>query len=103
MKMVADTILHPGSDLPEPMGRYFLERMSLVLTKIDHGFPARFQMLFPLYSLTWILILLNEFLPERWERRNLGGRNSDREAVCARQLSRARHRLERLRMAHDAR
>ena len=40
--------------------------------------------------LLWCLILLNEFLPERWTRRAIAGDRDDREAAQATQLRKAR-------------
>ena len=40
----------------------------------DAGFSDRLDLLHPLYGLRWCLILLNEFLPERWARRAFAGR-----------------------------
>jgi hypothetical protein len=35
----------------------------------SHGFGTRLAAQYPLYGLRWCLILLNEFLPDRWRRR----------------------------------
>jgi hypothetical protein len=58
------------------------------------GFAHRFAAQHPLYGLRWCLILLNEFLPERWQKRLFaaGGRlaESDWQTAKMRQLDRAR-------------
>ena len=47
----------------------------------------------PLFGLRWVLILLNEFIPERWQRRVLAGDTGSWAEAKARQLSRAREFL----------
>lgn len=92
-KTTADVMLHPGMEVPENLGRLFFERVKRRLATDDQAFEGRFRALYPLYALIWCLIMLNEFIPERWERRNLGHRRNDRVAVHARQLALARKRL----------
>jgi hypothetical protein len=43
--------------------------------------------------LRWVLILLNEFIPERWQRRVLAGETGSWHGVKARQLASAREFL----------
>lgn len=97
VKAMADVMLHPGMDLPPDLAARFLDRTAPEFAGRDPGFEARFEALFPLYALIWCLIILNEFLPERWKRRDLGGRQADGEAVRARQLARAKTRFDNLR------
>jgi hypothetical protein len=42
---------------------------------------------FHLFGLRWVLILLNEFLPARWQRRVLAGASEDWAAAKAAQLA----------------
>jgi hypothetical protein len=44
----------------------------------------------------WVLILLNEFLPERWRQRVAAGETAPWTQAKARQLARARDLLARL-------
>ena len=62
----------------------------------DADFTARFNALLPLFGLRWVLLLLNEFLPERWQVRvNAGGNKSnDWTQAKMRQLARAESLLE---------
>jgi len=94
-KAVADVMLHAGMALPDELARRYRRRVSEVLTRSDPGFPARFELFFPALRAIWCLILLNEFLPERWARRVLSGAADDREAAQARQLAKARNMLTR--------
>ena len=54
----------------------------------DDGFAVRLMLLYPLYALRWVMIILNEFLPERWSRRQFAGAG-DRDAAQAAQLGKA--------------
>ena len=95
VKAVADVMLHAGMALPDELARRYRQRVSEALTRNDPGFPARFELLFPALRATWCLILLNEFLPERWARRVLSGAAYDREAAQIRQLAKARDMITR--------
>ena len=53
-------------------------------------FERRLTAYLPLFALRWVMILLNEFLPERWQRRVLAGDTASWEDANARQLARAR-------------
>ena len=46
-------------------------------------------LLYPLFSLRWCTILLNEFLPERWANRVTAGEAADWPSAKQRQLDRA--------------
>jgi hypothetical protein len=48
---------------------------------------------YPLFGLRWVLILLNEFIPERWRRRVLAGAGENWIEAKARQLLLARELL----------
>jgi Ser/Thr protein kinase RdoA (MazF antagonist) len=88
VKLTADFLLHPGTLLPEPLKRQFAAAAAAVYQG-DAGFRARLAMLYPLFALRWCLILLNEFLPERWANRLNAGIATDRDAAKQRQLDRA--------------
>jgi hypothetical protein len=64
-KMVADYLLHPGMVLDDDLRRRFAVRVLQAFA----GVPAladRVRIVFPLFGLKWGLILLNDFLPERF-------------------------------------
>jgi hypothetical protein len=94
-KAVADVMLHAGMSLPDDLGRYYRSRVMDTLVCSDPGFRERFEIFFPAMRIIWCLILLNEFLPERWARRQLAGVTEDRAVVEARQLKKAREMLAR--------
>ncbi len=97
VKLVSDFLLHPGMSLEAGLRRRFLSGAQAIFSG-NRDFGARLRLYYPLFAYRWCLILLNEFLPERWERRALAGRES-REEASARQLEKARRMLA---LAHDS-
>ena len=89
VKLVADVLLHPGWPLPLPHRRRFC-RSALQLYGDDSVFAARLAALLPLFGLRWVLILLNEFIPEHWRRRVLAGPTESWNDAKRRQLAHAR-------------
>jgi len=98
VKLVADFLLHPGMSLNVEMRRRF-RRGAVAVFGGDHHFDARLRALFPLYILRWCLILLNEFLPERWLGRDYAGVHQDRNSALNNQLAKA---MAMLRQIDDA-
>jgi hypothetical protein len=92
MKLTADILLHPGQPLQPPQRRRF-RRAATQLYGADPAFATRLSTYLPLFGLRWVLILLNEFIPERWQRRILAGESSSWNDVKTRQLTRAREFL----------
>jgi len=92
VKLTAGTLLHPGNTLPVPQRRRF-EQAALALYGGDPAFANRLRGYLPLFGLRWVLILLNEFIPERWRLRGLAGDGGSWSDAKARQLSRARQFL----------
>ena len=89
VKLTADILLHPGRPLDGPQRRRF--RRSVVrLYGQDRQFEARLAAYLPLFGLRWVLILLNEFIPERWRRRQLAGASETWSQAKSRQLGSAR-------------
>jgi hypothetical protein len=92
VKLVADVLLHPGWPLPLPQRRRF-RQSALQLYGDDSVFAARLAGLLPLFGLRWVLILLNEFIPQRWRRRVLAGPTESWNDAKRRQLAHAREFL----------
>ena len=92
VKLTADILLHPGRPLPAPQRKRF-RHAAMRLYGDDPAFASRLSAYLPLFGLRWVLILLNEFIPERWQRRVLAGETGNWSDVKARQLSRARDYL----------
>ena len=68
VKLTADILLHPGRTLASPQRKRFREAAGRLYGS-DRTFVSRLSAYLPLFSLRWVLILLNEFLPERLLRR----------------------------------
>jgi hypothetical protein len=98
VKLVADFLLHPGMTLGADDRQRFFEGARAVFA-IDAAFIIRFEMLYPLYALRWCLIILNEFLPERWSRRVFAGAG-DRTEAEQRQLTKAQRLLEAMQVSN---
>lgn len=89
VKLTADILLHPGWPLPLSQRRRF-RAAATRLYGLDPLFGLRLRGYLPLFALRWVLILLNEFVPERWQRRVLAGETASWDEAKARQLARAR-------------
>lgn len=94
VKLTADFLLHPGMMLDRESRRRFAGGM-IALHAGDGDFRARLTRHLPLYALRWCLILLNEFLPERWARRVVAGEGGS-VAARSRQLEKAETMLRRV-------
>jgi hypothetical protein len=92
VKMTADILLHPGHQLSASHRRRFFQS-AIDVYGTDADFATRLGALLPLFGLRWTLILLNEFLPERWQNRLLAGTTESWDAAKTRQLTRARNFL----------
>ncbi len=86
VKLTADIMLHPGRTLASPQRRRFRQSAE-DLYREDPAFAARLGAYLPLFALRWVLILLNEFIPERWQRRVLAGANESWSEAKATQLA----------------
>jgi len=100
VKLTADILLHPGRTLHAPQRKRF-RQAALRLYGEDPAFVRRLASYLPLFGMRWVLILLNEFIPERWQRRVLAGDAGSWRDAKTRQLARARdfmtalpHKLE---------
>ena len=92
VKLTADILLHPGRPL-ETNQRQRFRQAAVRLYGGDTVFAERLSAYLPLFGLRWVLILLNEFIPERWQRRVLAGETGSWSDVKARQLAHAREFL----------
>ena len=92
VKLTADVILHPGQRLASAQ-RARLKRGAQGIYGRDETFAVRLAAYLPLFALRWSLILLNEFIPERWDRRRLAGATESWDEAKRRQLGRARDML----------
>jgi hypothetical protein len=95
VKLTADMLLHPGRTLPVAQRARF-RRSAERLYGEDRSFAQRLRAYLPLFGLRWVLILLNEFIPERWQARALVGGGERWSDIKARQLAHAKKFLESL-------
>jgi len=99
VKLTADFLLHPAMELDDQVRRQFLAGCRQAF-RGDPLFDTRLRLTYPLYALRWCLILLNEFLPERWARRRFAAPDRDRDDLLMRQLDLARGMLRRVNDVH---
>ncbi len=85
VKLTCDFLLHPGMRLPKPLKQRFVTA-ALQIYGTDPTFDPRLRLLYPLFAIRWCLILLNEFLPERWAYRVHAGGGQDWQKAKERQL-----------------
>jgi hypothetical protein len=96
VKLTADLPWHPGMTLSPDQGRAWLAGTAALFGQ-DPSFAVRLSAQIPLFGLRWCLIVLNEFLPERWLRRlAAGGSDLDWQQAKATQLAKARGILARV-------
>jgi len=86
VKLSADIMLHPGKPLVPAQVTHF-RRLAVELYGADPSFAVRLGAYLPLFGLRWVLILLNEFIPERWQRRVLAGARQNWADAKAAQLA----------------
>lgn len=92
VKLTADFLLHPAMTLSAAHKTRFRDTAQEIFGD-DIFFAERLRLLFPLYGLRWCLILLNEFLPEKWSRRQFATSHTDYDQAKRRQLEKARTML----------
>jgi len=96
VKMTADILLHPGRILPSAQRLRFRQAATRLYGADDPAFARRLSAYLPLFGCRWVLIMLNEFIPERWQRRTLAGESGSWSEAKVRQLTRAREFLRTL-------
>jgi hypothetical protein len=74
-KTIADYLLHPGMALGEPLKRRFAARAEAAFADVPR-LASRTRIVYPLFGLKWALILLNDFLPERFSLANIERRST---------------------------
>ncbi len=94
VKMLSDFLLHPAMEVTDDLKRRFTA--GLLGEFADYRLLAeRLIYLYPLFGLKWCLILLNEFLPEHFRRRQFAApHQGDKDRVQEEQLAKARQKLQ---------
>jgi hypothetical protein len=95
VKMTADILIHPGMVLSVEEEAEFRKGLAEI-NREDQDYEKRLSALWPLFGLRWCLILLNEFLPERWFRRAYANGERDRETAQVLQLDKSEAMLHRV-------
>ena len=90
VKMTADILLHPGRALPRSQRDRFRQAATRLYGGDDRAFAPRLSAYLPLFGCRWVLIMLNEFIPELWRRRALAGDSGSWSEAKTRQLGKAR-------------
>lgn len=87
VKLLCDFLLHPAMQLTPQIKQQFLAHG---LAIYGDQIKPRFDAYFPLFGLRWALILLNEFIPARWQARVAAqGTDGDWEIAKTAQLEKA--------------
>ncbi len=94
VKVTSDFILHPGMNLSEGQRRRFVAGAKKVFSG-DKTFTYRLAHMYAFFGYRWCMIILNEFLPERWRRRAYAT-NQERTVAQMRQLKKAQQLLSRI-------
>ncbi len=95
-KMISDFLIHPRINLPDKFKKKFINE-TIAIFERDKKLKERLKVVFPLFGLKWCLIMLNEYLPENFERRVFAAAGSlDKKRICALQLSKAKRMLEKI-------
>jgi hypothetical protein len=92
VKLLADILWHPKMKLSDAQKNYFIAGLQAIY-KSDPQFVLRFNFTKALFGLRWVLILLNEFIPEYWQNRQHANAAQDQAAAKALQLMRANELL----------
>jgi len=71
-KLIVDFVIHPAMELPQHLARRFVSGLFKLFGE-DRHLVGRTEVVYPLFGLTWCLILLNEFVPDDLLRRGFAG------------------------------
>jgi len=86
VKLMSDFLLHPATPLTPGMKKKFHDHSCAIY---GEAAKARFAAYYPLFGLRWALILLNEFLPDRWQARASATGATNWDEVKTAQLAKA--------------
>ena len=88
VKLTADFMWHPGMSLDQTL-RARSHAHAVRIFAEDGSFTERLRMLYPLYGLRWAVIILNPFVPDRWQRMIDAGESRYHDDVLGKQLEHA--------------
>ncbi len=101
-KMLCDCLLHPGVRMSRALKQRLLNGMLEVLA--GRGQVAqRLKVTYALHGLKWCMILLNEFVPEEFQRRVFAGGDAVApETIRSVQLEKAKRMCERIEREYES-
>ncbi len=101
-KMLCDCLLHPGTRMSRPLKQRLLNGMLEVLA--DRGqVVQRLKVTYALHGLKWCMILLNEFVPEEFQRRLFARQDVVApETIRSVQLEKAKRMCERIEREYES-
>ena len=90
VKLICDILWHPGMTMTKKQKKLCTKQLINIFQK-DIFLIQRLNAAFPLYGLRWALIILNEFLPQKWLIRTHANKskNSNKELILLKQLEKA--------------
>jgi hypothetical protein len=90
VKMIVDFWWHPAMNLTKWQKKYWMSQIFKIFSD-DRTFGLRVANGWAPLGLKWALIILNEFIPEMWDRRKAarGHRDIDRIIILENQLQKA--------------
>ena len=93
VKLLCDFAFHPGMELSVAMKKYWFKA---TLKLYGEELLPRLHSSWPLYGLCWVLIILNEFRSDIWDRRRAADPSleNSRKDVQLLQLKRARQLIK---------
>ena len=95
VKTLCDFLLHPAMQLEQNMKIKFFTCFSQHFRRDDILFAERSSLCYRLYALKWCLIILNEFLPDHWDRRSFAGQcDGMKSQIQLEQLAKAKKMME---------
>lgn len=95
-KMISDFLLHPAMSLSENMKVHFAKAIFRRLGEWA-DLPRRVEVVYPLFGLKWCLIILNEFIPVHYQRRDFASSAElDQDDLQLRQSAKAQRMLGRI-------
>ena len=93
VRLVGDFLCHPAMSLSAADRQRFIVGTAPLFER-DPAYRVRLHAQTPLIALRWCLILLNEFLPDRWRHRTRVGAQASWSETKTRQLEKAERMLD---------
>ena len=99
-KTISDFLLHPAMNLKEKQKMVF-EKEMLQQFMDSKLMLDRYLLLLPIFGIKWCLILLNEFLPDRYAMRVNAKHFSMKDNIHSDQLNKAKNPYQKLNLGYE--